>query len=226
MIQFNLLPDVKLEYVKAQRTKRLVVVSAMIATASAFAVFLLLLIAVQGVQRKSINDLNGDIKQKSAELKATPDLNKILTIQNQLNSVNDLHEQKVAAARIFTLLQQVTPADVTISNHTTDFEAQTMTITGEAPSLDRVNTFVDTLKFAAYSGGGDDARAFSSVVLTQFGRTESDSTYTLDIAYDPILFTGDQSAALVVPQTVTTRSVQGQPTDIFKKTDTGNGQGN
>jgi Tfp pilus assembly protein PilN len=219
MIQFNLLPDVKVEFVKAQRTKRLVSGSALIASGASFVIFLLLLVAVHGVQKKSMSDLNGDIKQYSDELKSTPDLNKILTIQNQLESLNDLHNDKVVASRIFSMMQQTTPSDVTISDHTVDFTANSMTITGAAPSLDRVNTFADTLKFTTLvHADNSSGKAFSDVVLSQFGRDEKGSTYTITLSYDPLLFSNKETGEVIIPKTVTTRSVIGQPTDIFKKT--------
>lgn len=226
MIQFNLLPDVKVEYVKAQRTKRLVIGSAIIATVSAFALFLVLLLAVQGVQRKSMSDLEKDIAKYSKELKQTPDLNKILTIQSQLGTLNGLHDQKVMSSRIFGVLQQTTPSEVTISNHVVDYTASTMTIEGQAPSLDRINTFVDSLKFATFEQDDSDSKAFSDVVLSQFGRSETGSTYSITLTYDPLIFNGTETVKLVVPKTISTRSVLGQPTDIFQKQPDTNGQEN
>ena len=54
MIQFNLLPDVKQEYLKAKRTKQLVVLVSIIASATALTVLLLLFISVNVVQKKSL----------------------------------------------------------------------------------------------------------------------------------------------------------------------------
>jgi hypothetical protein len=227
MIQFNLLPDVKIEFVKAQRTKRLVIGISLIATASSFVIFLLLLAAVQGVQRKALSDLNGNIQKYSNELKSTPDLNKILTIQNQLGSLGNLHSQKVVASRIFAIMQQTTPVDVTVSDHTVDFANNNMSITGAAPTLDKVNTFVDTLKFTKLvHSDNTSGNAFSSVVLAQFGRDDKGTTYTITLSFDPLLFSGSESGTVVVPKTVTTRSVLNQPSDIFKKANpsTSNGQ--
>lgn len=228
MIQFNLLPDVKLEYVKAQRTKRLVMSFAVIATVSSFVLFLLLFIAVHGVQKKGMGDLDSDIKKYSNELKAIPDLDKILTIQNQVGSLDGLHDNKVVASRIFGLVQQTTPADVTISDYGIDFTADTMTISGGAPSLDKVNTYVDTLKFATFTkDGASDAKAFSNVVLSQFGRSDVGTTYSVTLSYDPALFSSEQEIRLVIPRgTVTTRSVVEQPAALFQSVDTTNKVGN
>lgn len=218
MIQFNLLPDVKIEYVKAQRMKRLVMGVSVIATASALALFLLLLVAVQGVQKQSIKNMDSDIKKYSDQLKSTPDINKILTIQSQLDALNNLHNQKVVASRIFDVVQQTTPSDVTISDHIVDFTANTMSITGAAPTLDKVNTFVDTLKFTKFvHDDNSTSNAFSSVVLAQFARDDKGSTYTITLNFDPLIFANSEKGTIAIPSTITTRSVLDLPS-VFKDT--------
>lgn len=220
MIQFNLLPDVKVQFVKAQQMKRLVYGTAVIATGSTFAIFVLLFLVVHGVQRKNMSDLSKDATKYSQQLQNTKDLNKVLTIQNQLNSLTSLHDQKAAAVREFAYIQQITPADLTISDYATDFTANTMVITGAAPTLARVDTFVDTLKFATYTdaSGANAQKAFSSVVLTQFGRADNGTTYTINLGFDPTLFKNDSDKKLIVPNTVTTRSVVELPDNLFVKT--------
>lgn len=223
MIQFNLMPDVKLEFVRAQQMKRLVVGTALIATITSFVLFALLYSVVHGVQHKNMNDLNKDIAKYTKQLQDTTDLNKILTVQNQLGALTTLHDQKPAASRVFTFIQQVTPANVTIGDLATDFTAHTMTITGTAPSLDAVNTFIDSLKFATYSGGGESGTAFSSVVMSQFAREDTSATYTITLNFDPNLFTNEADKTLNVPNKVTTRSVLEQPSAIFQKVTTNTG---
>lgn len=153
MIQFNLLPDVKLEYIKAQRTKHFVVAISVLASAASLGLFIILVLTVNVWQSKTIKDLSGDIKTTSSELKSTKDLNKILTVQSQLGSLSTLHSQKPASQRLFGYLSQVTPAKATISDITADFTLNTLSITGKAPSLDVVNTFTDALKFTSYGQG-------------------------------------------------------------------------
>ncbi len=220
MIQFNLLPDVKIAYVKAQRTKRLVMGSALIATAASLAVFVLLFATVHIVQSKNLGDLDADIKKYSQELKDIPDLNKILTIQNQLSSVNAIHDVKPVASRVFVILQQVTPADVTISDYSVDYDNKVVSIKGDAPGLDKVNLYVDTLKFAKFKTENIEAKnAFREIVLSQFARGEKGATYEITLTYDDALFVNDQKIELIIPKTVTTRSVTEQPSDIFRKTE-------
>lgn len=226
MIQFNLLPDVKLEFVRAQRIQRTVISASVIAAGSAFIIFLLLFVTVNLVQKKSISDLNGDIKKYNGQLKATPDLDKILTIQSQLSVLPGLHEEKASAARTFTYVQQLTPSNVSLSDVTTDYAANTMEITGQAASLDQVNTFIDTLKFTKFSTKTVSGEAaFSNVVMSQFSRTSAKAsgavingaTFTITLSYKADIFDNASNVSLQVPNTVSTRSVSEQPTDIFKK---------
>ncbi|HVW22913.1 MAG TPA: hypothetical protein VHB51_00240 [Candidatus Saccharimonadales bacterium] len=227
MIQFNLLPDVKMAYIKAQQTRRLFMSISVIA--SGVAVFLLVvsLISVDVVQKKNLHDLNHDIDTNAKELQDTPQLSKVLTIQNQLNVLTSLHNQKPAANRLFGYLSQVTPSKATISNISVDFTAHSMSITGNANALSTINTFIDSLKFTTYDmGDGQSTKAFSSVVLSSFAVAtgSNPASYTITLSYDPNIFTNTDNVTLTVPQTITTRSVIDQPSDLFEQDDTGSGQ--
>lgn len=216
MIQFNLLPDVKLEYVKAQRTKHTVIGASMIAAGSTFVIFLLLFLVVNVVQKKSISDLNGDIKEYSAELKRTPDINKMLTVQSQLAVLPGLHADKVAATRNFKFIAQLTPSDVKLTKYIVDYVEGTVAIEGTSPSLDKVNTLTDTLKFTTFKSGQDSGdRAFNGVVLSQFTRSDKDTTFTVTANYNPAIFDNGQEVTLSIPSTISTRSVTEQPTELF-----------
>jgi Tfp pilus assembly protein PilN len=210
MIQFNLLPGVKQEYIQARRTKQLVVLISFAVSAASLAILLLLLVTVDVVQKKSLSDANTDIKKYSAQLKAVPDLDKILTVQNQLNTLTSLHDQKPVVSRTFTYLSEVTPGTVSISSYTADHAANTMTITGEAQSLDQVNVYADTLKATTFTTDSDTTtkQAFPSVVLSAFGRDSKGATYTLKIIFDPKIFSKQYDVKLAVPSIVTSAQQQ------------------
>src|SRR5687768_790771 len=99
MIQFNLLPDIKIQYLKAKRQKHMVMLGAVAAIIVSLAVFIVLITVVYGLQKKNLSDLNTDIKTASEELRDTKDLTKILTVQNQLKALPALHDQKVVSTR-------------------------------------------------------------------------------------------------------------------------------
>jgi Tfp pilus assembly protein PilN len=231
MIQFNLLPDVKLEYIKARRTKRTVMMVSTLVGAASLTLFVLLFLVVNVVQKEHLSNLDKDITKSKNVLKAKPELAKILTIQNQLNSLPDLHKQKPVASRVLGYVQQFTPQNVSISTFTVNFTDQTMKVEGSADSLATVNTFADTLKFTNYtttnnedpSEVSDPTLAFSDVVLANFAVATGNSkdknkavTYSITLKYDPVIFGSDKEVKLQVAQKITSRSETEKPGAVFQ----------
>lgn len=212
MIQFNLLPDVKQQYVKARRTQRLVALISIGVSGLAIFVLILMILTVDVVQKKSLANLNSDITSKSATLRATPNLNKILTVQNQLNTLTGLHDQKVVSSRLFGYMAQVTPTAVSLNKLAVDFTANTMDAEGSGPSLDSINAFTDTLKRTTYTTDTDksgNAKAFSGVVLSSFTRDSSKASFTITFSFDPAIFNSSTNVTLVVPNGVSGAQVFG-----------------
>lgn len=225
MIQLNLLPDVKMEYVRAQRSRRLMTTVSILVTAVSVGL-LVLMLAANGLQKKHLNDLSTDIQERSRELAKQPQIDRILTVQNQLSSLNSLHEQKPAAAKMLEYMNQVTPSQVAINNLRVDLTAQTITIIGSADAISSVNKYVDTLKFTTYKIKGEDGSqpAFTDVVLTSFGIDSENSngkpaSYTIDLKYDPVILDITQVTTLTVPKQTTTRSELARPTELFEATE-------
>lgn len=218
-IQFNLLPDIKIQYLKAKRQKHLVVLASVSASIVALAIFIILLTTVFVLQKKNLNDLNKDIKTASKELQGIENLNKILTVQNQLAALPDLHNQKVVASRLLGYLSQVTPATANISKLTVDYSLNTMTVAGGTGDLTSVNTYVDTLKFTKFTTGesSEQKNAFSEVVLKGFTRDPDGATYEIAFKFDPVIFSNSSEVQLVVPQVITTRSQVEKPTQLFQE---------
>lgn len=225
MTQLNLLPDVKLEYIKAQRSRRMAVSISFLACVGTIGL-LILLLAASGLQKKHLNDLSQDIKTDSTKLQKKPEIAKILTVQNQLGSLTALHSEKPAASRLFDYLNEVTPPQVSITSFKVDFTEQTSTITGTSESLSSVNKYIDTLKFTTYKvkGGSSGTKAFSNVVLTNFGLSSNlkqangqPANYTITLGYDKNIFDITQNVSLSVPSLNTTRSALAQPKeDLFQ----------
>lgn len=202
MVQFNLLPDVKLEYVRAQRTKHLLTLVSIVVSIAALAILGISLFSVDVVQKKSLHDLNNDIGRYSNQLKNVKDLDKILTVQNQLGTLTSLHEQKPVASRLFNYIGQLTPQQASLDKLTVNFTENTITFGGSAPSLDVVSTYTDTLKKTTFkSDSGLSGHAFSDVVLTAFSRDDNGASFTIDAKFDPTIFKSQENVTLVVPST-------------------------
>ena len=216
MIQFNLLPDIKLEYIKTKRTKRLVSLIAGGITVFSVGLMVLLFFAVNVLQKQHLNNLTEDIKKDSNTLQETPELDKILTVQNQLNSLPALHAQKPAATRLANYIRQTTPAQASIAKLDVDFVGFTMTFTGSADSLATINKFVDTLKFTTYKEGENTGSAFTDVVLSNFSLQAGKASYTINLKYNPTIFDASKEVQLIVPNIITTRSTTERPEALFQ----------
>lgn len=229
MIQFNLLPDVKIEYIKTRNRKRLIVFVCLIASAVCLAIFLLLFLFVRVNQTRHISNLDSEIKDSTAKIQEVNDLDKILTIQNQLNKLPELHDKKVISSRLVDFLTQITPNQASISDVGVDFEANTMKLSGTADNLVTINKFADTLKFTDFTvdsqSGKRTGKAFSSVVLTNFTikSTQGEQlTYELSFNFDPAIFMQVKDAPenspqvlLTVPAITSTRSATEKPNQLF-----------
>ena len=125
MIQINLLPDIKKEHLKAVRQKKAILSTATISSGVFLAVVVLLALAVFGVQKARIDSLTKSIEEDIAQLKGVQDLDKVLTIQNQLMALPALYEGKPNAGNVFGYISAVTPADVKLSSTQLSFDPAT-----------------------------------------------------------------------------------------------------
>jgi hypothetical protein len=226
MIQFNLLPEVKLQFIKAQRMRRLIL-SIAVAVSLLSLVLLGLVVGAHQLGKKHLSDLSRDISSESKKLQEEPQLNDILTVQNQLQSLTTLHAGKPAVARLFDYLNRLTPAQISLTNYTSDFTTQAVTVTGSADALSTVNQYIDTLKFTTYSLKEDTStktKAFKAVVLSSFSLSSATdkskgANFGISFTYDPAIFDITKKLDLSVPSLISTRSNTAQPTsDLFSAT--------
>ncbi len=222
MIQFNLLPEVKISFIRTQRLKRVVMVSALSVIAGSVGL-LIIMFSLAAVQKQHISNLNKDIKSLSEELKNSPDLTRILSIQHQLDALPALYSGRPSADRIPAYIDQTTPVGVNLNGLEADFSLSTMEISGVSARLELVNSYVDTLKYTTFEKKSDDGissqpvNAFSEVVLKEFARDNQEATFTISFKLDPSIFDVNQTIALIVPSLVTTRA-QVPGSDLFNGT--------
>lgn len=220
-IQFNLLPDVKEQYINTERSRRLVTSIALLASAVSIAIFLLVLFTVDVVQKKQLSDADGQAKQAASQLQKISGIDRVVTVRNQLQTLSGLHQNKHAISRIFLYMPQLTPSSAAIGNMALDLSANTLQISGNADSQATINTFVDTLKYATYKTSNQDSEhpAFSSVVLTSFSVAPGRAGYSINANFDPVLFSNPLATppVLTVKNQVTTRSVIDDPANLLFK---------
>ncbi len=135
MIEINLIPDVKLELLKARRVRTNVISLSILTTIVAAGVVVVMGLYVFVGQTVAESLADAAIKKESQRLEEVDDLSKILTIQNQLSNIADLHDEKRLSSRIFDVIDATVPTGanaITISRLSLDGETNTISIEGEA----------------------------------------------------------------------------------------------
>ena len=136
MIEINLVPDVKQQLIRAQQIRSAVVSIAIVVAIAAVGVVVLLLLYVGGQELRR-SSLDNSIKTLSAEFEQTDDIERVLTIQRQLEVISNLNDSKLVSSRLFDVLSAITnqgAVDVAISSLLLDEEAGTITINAQSES--------------------------------------------------------------------------------------------
>ncbi len=173
MIEINLIPDVKQEFLHNQRLRaRVITGSVMVSIASvAIVAFLGMLLGAQ-----TVRDVLADqsIKDNYNKLiNDNQDLNQIVTIQSQLSAINALNDDKKVTSRLLDVLNAVNPQapnNVKMSKVTLNPGQKLITIEGTA---DAGFNAADTLK--------------KTILNTQLSYTKSGSEQKIPLTSDVTL---------------------------------------
>lgn len=230
MIELNLIPDVKQELIKAQRSRALVISAAVLLSIAAGAVVTLLALYVFGAQTIIINNQKNDITDKDQALHQIDGLEQTLTIQNQLETIVALHNDKGIYSRLFSVLEPIKPAapnDIKISKVTLDSAEGTIQIEAQATGgYQAFETFKKTLAATTFTYNKDskdplvkaDTTIEESGVSTAKNEAGADVLqFSVKFTYTPELFARESTNVKVKGPTLTnaTDSFRGLPKDLF-----------
>lgn len=236
MIELNLLPDVKKEFIKAQRTRNTVISSSIIITIGAGILTALLVSYVYVAQPLLISAQTSNIKKSADTLKAIPDIDKYLTVQNQLNNLDKLHDGLYVYSRAFTYLQQLNPSapnNVAFSTVTFDKELKTLEIQGVARNFQGLNVFKNTLENASLSYKTGDTQStiplFDQVVLQEASLASVNNVavanFKFQLTYPDVAFLNTSTdVKLSVPSLTTSDADRNAPKAVFGTQPEGSGQ--
>lgn len=206
MIEINLIPDVKRELLRAQRTRATVISVSILTSIIAAGLVVALVLYVFGVQTVRSAILDGQIKDGSETLAKEEDLSKILTIQNQLTKISELNSQKKMDSRMFDVLAAVIPPapnDVQVSQIAIDAEESSIRIEGQTRGYDSMEVFKKTIDSAVivYNNEGEEQTVKLandiSVTDTSYGSNAENQKvlrFTLTFNYADELFSPDIAA--------------------------------
>lgn len=230
MIRLNLLPDIKREYIRARRIEARVITLATLASIGAVAGIVALGLWVYGAQTLQKNLLNSSIEKRMSELKSKKDINKYVTVQNQLTHIDSLHGNKVIISRVFDVLSKLNPKapnNITISDLTVDTTNTIMSFEGQVGTYTALETFRDTLKNAELQyqvegeSGSNTEKLFSDVLIVSQAIGKDQATqkdyvsFKISAKYSTRVFAVNvNSFQVIVPNIETTQSKQDAP-DVF-----------
>ncbi len=132
MIEVNLIPDIKREFLRTKLMRNFVITLSMLISGVAIVV-LAILGTVVGAQLVAEGSQDKEIKKQEKILLGIEDLDKTVTLQHQLGTIGKMHQDKNIDSRLFNVLSAINPAEqnyAKISNLKYDPSAKTILLEG------------------------------------------------------------------------------------------------
>lgn len=232
MIQINLVPDVKQEFIRAQRVRMTVVTIATFIGAGSIGLVVLLFMWL-GAQGLRGNILDGSITDKSEKLAAVADIEETLTVQNQLSKIPDIYSSQHINSRIFDVIASVAPESdddnpIQYSNVVVDTSTSTVSVEAQTPRFNGLDAFKKTIEATEFEFTTGDNEERTTVPLASnisiasqsYGQDSSGGhvlTFSLSFTYpEELLSPSSENARIITPdKTNATDSFRGIPKSLF-----------
>ena len=231
MIEINLIPDVKLELLKARRQRKTVISISILVAMASLGVVVLLGLYTFGGQTLANAIADDSIKNESKKLNEVEDLSKTLTIQNQLTTLQKQHGEKNITSRLFDIISTTVPQGenkVSVSRIALDSEENTISLEGEAANgYEALEVFKKTIEKTTFSYN-EDGTAQTPVKIAKsildgerrYGEDADGNRvlrFSLSFTYPDELFaqTSEQGRIIAPDRQNATDSLKGVPSSLF-----------
>lgn len=231
MIQINLIPQIKKEYLKARSLRNLVISTSIMAGLVLVGAVAILGVVFAGyVVASDFQD--GEIKKRVKELTSIEDLDKVVTIQHQLESINSQHKEKSTNSRLFDVMSAIVPPapnDISISTLRFDPKEELIYIEGSASNgYEALEVFKKTIKHTMVQvvNGKDSERVPLATNIssgeTSFGESADGQKvlrFSISFNYPSELFTSSGGSVHIESpsgKVDVTDSLVGVPESLFK----------
>ena len=134
MIEINLIPDVKRELLRIRMMRNAVISMSILVGIVSIAIVVFCAVVLGGQLAFELKQ-DSDIKSKYGELSQISDLDKTVTLQQQLGQIDRLHNDKKINSRLLSLISAINPPapnNVQISMARLNPEEKTITLEGSA----------------------------------------------------------------------------------------------
>lgn len=170
MIQINLMPDVKREYIKAQQMKHTVLVLSILLSIAIVTVAGLLFGYVRLIQPQHRANLQTDIDTGLTRQRDYPDGVEMVTVQGVLEQIGPIQDKKLITSRLFNYVTDFTPRGVVYNSIAYDSAAGTLTLSGRTTTYEKANELANNVKSAEFSYEQSEQEStinpFSGLVFT------------------------------------------------------------
>lgn len=236
MIEINLIPDVKRELLRARMLRNTIISLSVLVSIIAIATVTVLGL-IFGGQLAFESTQDTSIKKKYDELMQVADLNKTVTLQQQLTQITAMHEGKKINSRLFDVVRAVNPAapnNVQFASVKLDPEAKTITMDGSAENgyaaLEVLKKTIGNTRVRSAAANEDDKGSpLANTIVdgeTGFGENTSGKKvlrFSFSFTYPDELFANTKDGVAIVTPTGkvdVTDSRIGIPESLFAKHDT------
>ena len=193
-ITINLLPDLHQAKLKAKRYRQLAVGSSIVVCSASLGIVLVLFIAVQA-QNVQMDRLKNSIQEKEAIWVGTPNLQKILTTQQNLVFLPQLYKERAYMTKFLNLLGSVSPKDIALQSLDLD-SANTLKVIGRSRNYAAATKFAKALEASNVTlgpgAGRDNLPNFSNINLGALATaTDGKVDFTLSASLSPGVIRGE-----------------------------------
>ncbi len=187
--EINLVPDVKNEMIKALKLRNLIFFICLVVSGVAIGVMAIFGLIVGG-QSIALNDKKNMLNEMSIKINSYEDLSDFLTLQSQVDQLNELANNKNLLSRVFNMLLVFQPTNgdtIEISDLRVDLEASTLGFHAQAdansePYIDYnvLDAFKKSMNYLTYDYGtyvdkdGNDIPAYCMIDKDSTGTFFSD----------------------------------------------------
>ena len=162
MINVNLLPDSKLKGIKEKRSKQAVQSLSVIIIIISVAIPVVLLVS-DFVLSKAIGAKQNKIDDLVTKFETQEDVQRILTVQNQLNALPDAEANSFKMSNLLSVIEYATPKDVSLRGINVLNTDGTFEFQVSAKSIQDANEFIDTLSSIEIVSANEDGGSSKSI---------------------------------------------------------------
>ena len=146
-----------------------------------------------------MNRTQDSINQKLSQLSGDADLQKILTVQSQMNSLPALSQDKRYYSTLLDTVQAVMPPDLFLSDLEIDGLGSSLAINGEAASFRSMNEFVDSMRSVKIQVEGSEQYPLSNIRIDSVSPTDQGVNFVMFVTFDPVIVQPKLPGVLSIP---------------------------